>query len=61
MVKDKKNKETTNCMLGICCRRQQQANFKRWKRSISMDIGGWQKRHFSIKRMFGEHVTARKF
>ena len=42
--------------------RQQQANFKRWKRSVSYGYRWLAETVFSsIKRMFGEHITARKF
>ena len=41
---------------------KQQANFKRWKRSVSYGYRWLAETAFSsIKRMFGEHVTARKF
>ena len=41
---------------------KQQANLKRWKRSVSYGHRWMAETVFSsIKRMFGEHVTARKF
>ncbi|MGC2599659.1 MAG: transposase [Nitrososphaeraceae archaeon] len=41
---------------------RQQANLKRWKRSVSYGHRWMAETVFSsIKRMFGEHVTARKF
>ena len=46
---------------------KQQANLKRWKRSVSYEHRWMAETVFSssafssIKRMFGEHVTARKF
>jgi hypothetical protein len=41
---------------------KQQANLKRWKRSVSYGHRWMAETAFSsIKRMFGEHVTARKF
>ncbi len=41
---------------------KQQANFKRWKRSVRYGYRYLAETAFSsIKRMFGEHVTARRF
>ncbi|MGC2599080.1 MAG: hypothetical protein WA395_13250 [Nitrososphaeraceae archaeon] len=41
---------------------KQQANLKRWMRSASYGHRWMAETAFSsIKRMFGEHVTARKF
>jgi hypothetical protein len=41
---------------------RQQANIKRWKPSVSYGHRWVAETAFSsIKRMFGEHVTARKF
>src|SRR5438552_2408562 len=42
--------------------RQQQTNLKRWKRSMSYGHRWMTETVFSsMKRMFGEHVSARKF
>jgi hypothetical protein len=42
--------------------RQQQTNLKKWKRSVSYGYRWIAETAFSsIKRTFGEHVTARKF
>ena len=41
---------------------KQEANLKRWKRSVSYGHRWMAETVFSsIKRMFGEHVTARRF
>ena len=40
---------------------RQQTNLKRWKHSVSMDKGGWQKRYLVYQKNVGEYVTARKF
>jgi transposase len=55
--------KSTNCRArNMSVVRQQQANFKRWKRSVSYGYRWLAETVFSsIKRMFGEHVTARKF
>ena len=55
--------KSTNCHArNMSVVRQQQANFKRWKRSVSYGYRWLAETAFSsIKRMFGEHVTARKF
>ena len=55
--------KSTNCHArNMFVVRQQQANFKRWKRSVSYGYRWLAETAFSsIKRMFGEHVTARKF
>ena len=36
---------STNCHARNMSVVKQQANLKRWKRSVSMDTGGWQKQH----------------
>ena len=53
---------STNCHARNMSVVKQQANLKRWKRSVS-DGHRWmaETAFSSIKRMFGEHVTARKF
>ena len=54
--------KSTNCHAGNMSVVKQQANFKRWKRSVSYGHRWMAETVFSsIKRMFGEHVTARKF
>ena len=55
--------KSTNCHArNMSVVRQQQANFKRWKRSVSYGYRWLAETAFSsIKRMFGEHVTTRKF
>lgn len=41
---------------------RQQTNFKRWKYSVSYEYRWMAETVFSsIKRMFGDYVTARKF
>ncbi len=54
--------KSTNCHARNMSVVKQQANFKRWKRSMSYGHRWMAETVFSsIKRMFGEHVTARKF
>lgn len=54
--------KTTNCHARNMSVVKQQANLKRWKRSVSYGHRWMAETVFSsIKRMFGEHVTARKF
>lgn len=54
--------KSTNCQDRNMSVVKQQANFKRWKRSVSYGYRWMAETAFSsIKRMFGEHVTARKF
>ena len=54
--------KSTNCHARNMSVVKQQVNLKRWKRSVS-DGHRWmaETAFSSIKRMFGEHVTARKF
>ena len=54
---------TTNCHArNMSVVRQQQTNLKRWKRSVSYGHRWMTETVFSsMKRMFGEHVSARKF
>ena len=54
--------KSTNCHARNMSVVKQHANFKRWKRSVSYGYR-WlaETTFFFIKRMFGEHVTARKF
>ena len=52
----------TNCHTRNMSVIRQQTNLKRWKRSVSYGHRWMAETAFSsIKRMFGEHVTARKF
>jgi transposase len=52
----------TNCHARNMSVTRQQTNLKRWKRSVSYGQRWIVETVFSsIKRMFGEHVTARKF
>src|ERR1044072_1145684 len=52
----------TNCHARNMSVIRQQTNLERWKRSVSYGHRGMAETDFSsIKRMFGEHVTARKF
>ena len=54
--------KSTNCHARNMSVVKQQANLKRWKRSVSYRYRWMVETAFSsIKRMFGEHVTARKF
>ena len=54
--------KSTNCHARNMSVVKQQANFKRWKRSVSYGHRWMAETVFSsIKRMFEEHVTARKF
>jgi IS5 family transposase len=54
--------KSTNCHARNMSVVKQQANLKRWKRSVSYGHRWMAETVFSsIKRMFGEHVTARKF
>ena len=53
---------STNCHARNMTVITQQTNLKRWKRSVSYGHRWIAETAFSsIKRMFGEHVTARKF
>ena len=53
---------STDCHARNISVTKQQADFKRWKRSVSYGYRWMVETAFSsIKRMFGEHVTARKF
>jgi hypothetical protein len=52
----------TNCRARNMSVVRQQANLKRWKHSVSYGHRWMAETAFSsIKRMFGEHVTARKY
>jgi len=52
----------TNCHVRNMSVIRQQANLKRWKRRVNYGYRWMAETAFSsIKRMFGEHVTARKF
>jgi IS5 family transposase len=54
--------KSTNCQARNMSVVRQQANPKRWKHSVSYGHRWMAETAFSsIKRMFGEHVTARKF
>ena len=54
--------KSTNCHARNMSVIKQQVNLKRWKRSASYGHRWMAETAFSsIKRMFGEHVTARKF
>jgi DDE family transposase len=54
--------KSTNCHARNMSVIRQQANLKRWKRSVSYGYRWIAETAFSsIKRMFGEYVTARKF
>ena len=55
--------KSTNCHArNMSVVRQQQTNLKKWKRSVSYGYRWIAETAFSsIKRTFGEHVTARKF
>jgi IS5 family transposase len=56
-----KVKSTNNCHARNMSVVKQQVNLKRWKRSVSYGYRWMTETAFSsIKRMFGEHVTARK-
>ena len=53
---------STNCYVRNMSGPRQQTNLKRWKRSMSYGYRWMAETVFSsIKRTFGEHVTARKF
>lgn len=59
-----KVKTTTNCHARnmSVVRQQQQTNLKRWKRSVSYGHRWMTETVFSsMKRIFGEHISARKF
>ena len=59
-----KVKTTTNCHARnmSVVRQQQQTNLKRWKHSVSYGHRWMTETVFSsMKRMFGEHVSARRF
>ena len=63
-IKTKSNSKvkSTNCHARNMSVLKQQVNLKRWKRSVSYGHRWMTETAFSsIKRMFGEHVTARKF
>jgi hypothetical protein len=52
----------TNCQATNMAVTRQQRNVKRWEHSVSYGHRWMAETTFSsIKRMFGEHVTARKF
>jgi len=54
--------KSTNCRARNMSVIKQQANLKRWKHNVSYGHRWMAETAFSsIKRMFGEHVTARKF
>src|SRR4051794_36092496 len=54
--------KTTNCHARNMSVVRQQTNLKRWKRSVSYGHRWMTETVFSsMKRMFGEHVSARKF
>jgi hypothetical protein len=54
--------KSTNCHARNMSVLRQQTNLKRWERSVSYGYRRVAERVFSsIKRTFGEHVTARKF
>ena len=54
--------KSTNCHARNMSVIRQQTNLKRWKRSVSYGYRWIAETAFSsIKRTFGEHVTARKF
>ena len=54
--------KSTNCHARNMSVIRQQTNLKRWKRSMGYGYGWIVETVFSsIKRTFGEHVTARKF
>lgn|SRR5919198_483355 len=54
--------KTTNCHARNISVVRQQTNLKRWKRSVSYGCRWMTETVFSsMKRMFGEHVSARKF
>ena len=54
--------KSTNCHARNMSVVRQQANLKRWKHSVSYGHRWMTETVFSsIKRMFGEHVTAKKF
>jgi IS5 family transposase len=54
--------KSTNCHTRNMSVLRQQTNLKRWKHSVSYGHRWMTETAFSsIKRMFGEHVTARKF
>ena len=49
--------KSTNCHARNMSVAKQQANFKRWKRSVTYEYTIAETAFSSIKRMFGEHVT----
>ena len=54
--------KSTNCYARNMSVERQQTNLKKWKRSLSYGYRWIAETAFSsIKRTFGEHVTARKF
>jgi len=54
--------KSTNCYARNMSVVRQQTNLKKWKRSVSYGYRWIAETAFSsIKRTFGEHVTARKF
>ena len=63
-IKTRSNSKTrsTNCYARNMSVLRQQTNLKRWKRSVSYGYRWMAETVFSsIKRTFGEHVTARKY
>lgn len=63
-IKTRRNSivRSTNCQARNMSVIRQKTNFKRWKHSVSYEHRWIVETAFSsIKRMFGEHVTARKF
>ena len=63
-IKTRRNSKvnSTNCKSRNMAVLRQQRNIKRWKRSVSYGYRWMVETVFSsMKRMFGEHVTARKF
>ncbi|MGI0022386.1 MAG: IS5 family transposase [Nitrososphaeraceae archaeon] len=63
-IKTRRNSKvnSTNCKSRNMAVLRQQRNIKRWKRSVSYGYRWMFETVFSsMKRMFGEHVTARKF
>jgi hypothetical protein len=53
--------KSTNCHARNIAVTRQQTNLKRWKRSVSYGYRWMETVFSSIKRTFGEHVTAKKF
>ncbi|MBV9178597.1 MAG: IS5 family transposase [Nitrososphaeraceae archaeon] len=62
MTRSNSKVRSSNCHARNMSVLRQQTNLKRWKRSVSYGHRWMTETVFSsIKRMFGEHVTARKF